>query len=51
MMNNLMFHPFVTGSISVIFSRYKLAVSDERDATDRKGDYRCPTQYRPMLDA
>lgn len=44
MMNNLMFHPFVTGSISVIFPRYKLTVSDERDATNRKGD-RCPMRY------
>lgn len=37
MMNNLMFYPFVTGSISVIFARYKRAVPDERDATDRGG--------------
>jgi len=36
-MNNLMFYPFVTGSISVIFARYKRAVSDERGVTDRGG--------------
>lgn len=43
MMNNLMFYPFVTGSVSVIFARYK---PDERGATSRGGPtVSCTARY------
>jgi len=48
MMNNLMFYPFVTGSISVIFARYKRRM---RGVWRIGEDQWCPARYRAMLDA